>query len=51
MKSKTITLRIPETLYQQVTKLAEIEDRSINNQIVKLIKTLLNYEDIDVKSV
>lgn len=33
-----ITLRIPEELYKELKKLALIEERSINGQIVYIIK-------------
>ncbi|MEC1437223.1 Arc family DNA-binding protein [Bacillus sonorensis] len=38
---KRITLRIPESLHQQLTKVAEENKRSINNEILFMIEQVI----------
>lgn len=40
----TTTLRIEEELYNEISKIAEEEERSINSQIIKILKKFVEQQ-------
>ena len=39
--TRTVTIRMPEWLYQRIQGMSEREDRGINQQIVHLLKKIV----------